>query len=164
MTSDYKNDKIAQMEKEFIIIRGISGAGKSTLAKQLAGETGQIFSADNYFVDEQGNYKWDSNKIGDAHRYCRDQARKAIIEGISPVIIDNTNVSKWELRQLIPMIKMAQDNKYTARVEEAQTPWRFDEEELCKKNTHGVRLQDIQKMLRKWVPDVTVDDIMGYED
>ena len=145
-------------------MRGISGSGKSTLAKQLAGETGQIFSADNYFTDEQGNYNWDANKIGDAHRSCRDQARKAISDGISPVIIDNTNVSKWELKQLIPMIKMAQDNEYTARVEEAQTPWRFDEKELVKKNTHGVRAQDIQRMLRKWVPDMTVKDILNYEE
>ena len=147
------------MNKEFIIMRGLPGSGKSTLAKQLAGDTGSQFAADDYFMDEQGNYNWSADKISEAHRWNHDRIKKAIEQGISPVIMDNTNVSKWDLQQTKPLIEFAEANGYKARIEQANTPWAFNAEELSKKNTHKVPLEAIQAKLNKWYPNPTIDDI-----
>ncbi len=160
LTSDCKNDKIAQMEnKELIIMRGLSGSGKSTLAKELAGETGVQYAADDYFMDAQGKYNWSSDQIGAAHQWNRERIKKAIDEGISPVILDNTNISKWELRQTKPIVEYAESQGYNVRIEETKTPWAFDAEELVKRNSHGVDMDTIQRQLKKWYPNPTVEDI-----
>ena len=56
------------MEKVLYIVRGIPGSGKSTFAKTLGG---QHYEADMYFIDEEGNYKFDGTKIKDAHKWCQ---------------------------------------------------------------------------------------------
>ena len=86
-TNTYKE---AQASKEFIIMRGLPGSGKSTLAEQLKGETGQQFAADDFFMDEDGNYNWNRHQIGEAHQWNYERIKRAIEQGVSPVIVDNT--------------------------------------------------------------------------
>ena len=155
-TNTYKE---AQASKEFIIMRGLPGSGKSTLAEQLKGETGQQFAADDFFMDEDGNYNWNRHQIGEAHQWNYERIKRAIEQGVSPVIVDNTNVSRWDLRQLRPLVEYAEAQGYQARIEQVQTPWAFDAEELAKRNTHKVPLGAIQNMIRKWHHDPTVEDI-----
>ncbi len=159
LTSESESGNIPTMKKEFIIMRGLPGSGKSTLAKQLAGGTGVQYAADDYFMDEQGKYNWDPNQIGTAHQWNHERIKRAIEQGVSPVIMDNTNVSKWELRSLRPLVEYAENQGYEVRIEEAKTPWAFDPEELAKRNSHGVPLEAIQGKLRRWHPNPTVDDI-----
>lgn len=76
------------------ILRGIPGCGKSTLAKNLAGGTGVICEADNYFVsDVDGIYRYDIKKIGLAHGWCKDICRNALEAKIPVVVVSNTNVN-----------------------------------------------------------------------
>ena len=59
-TKTYRN---AQTQKELIVIRGIPSSGKSYLANELAGDEGQVFSADDYHTDpETGKYNWKPEK------------------------------------------------------------------------------------------------------
>ncbi len=159
LTSESGSDIIPPMSKEFIIMRGLSGSGKSTLARQLAGDTGQQFAADDYFVDEQGNYNWSGDRVQAAHQWNHGRIKKAIDEGISPVIMDNTNITKWDLKQSKPLIAYAESMGYTVRIEQSNTPWAFDVEELVKKNKHGLDKKKLEKQLGRWVKDPTVDDI-----
>ncbi len=147
------------MKKEFIIIRGLSGSGKSFLAKQLAGDTGLQLAADDYFLDDQGKYNWSGERVSAAHQWNYERVKKAMDEGISPVILDNTNVAKRDLRALKPVIEYAESKGYDVRIEETKTPWAFDAEELVKRNQHGVNMETIQKQLRRWYPNPTVEDI-----
>ena len=73
--------------------------------------------------------------------------------------MDNTNVSRWELRALGHIVEYAENQGYEVRIEEANTPWAFDAEELTKRNTHGVPRETIDKFLRRWYPNPTIDDI-----
>jgi len=105
LTSDSKCDIISQMNKILYIMRGVSGSGKSFKAKQLAGENGVICSADDFFVEKgKGEYAFDPNLLGEAHQQCQDRATQAVQQGLSPIIIDNTNTRLWEMKKLKPII------------------------------------------------------------
>lgn len=149
--------KIAQVKK-MIIMRGLSGSGKSTLAREL-GEGGVILSTDDFW-EQDGEYNFDVSRIQEAHDWNRQRAEGAVNKGISPVVIDNTNVEAWEAKEYV---KMAKDQGYDIEIREADTPWAFNAEELAKKNTHGVDQETIQKMLDVWEPNITVEDIERSE-
>jgi predicted kinase len=166
LTSDCKSDKIAQMNKEFIIMRGTSGSGKSFKAKQLAGESGVICSADDYFTERGGGeYAFDPNLLGEAHQQCQNRALDAIKAGLSPVIVDNTNTRLWELKKLKPIINLAQSMGYSVRIEEPETDWwkAKDIDEMAKRNSHGVPREAVERMVNRFENDITIDDIIGNE-
>ena len=58
--------------KTLILLRGLPGSGKSTLAKQLVNKDYAHKEADMFFVDSEGNYKFEPSKIKDAHAWCKD--------------------------------------------------------------------------------------------
>jgi predicted kinase len=155
--------KAQQNNKEFIIMRGLHGSGKSTLAKQLAGKTGVSFSSDDFFM-ENGKYNFDVSKIGEAHEWNYNRAMRAVDQGISPVILDNTNVSMEDLKKLKPVVQYAIQHGYVPRIEETKTPWAFNAEELAKKNTHGVPLEYIRERIKDWAPNPTIQNILEDEN
>ena len=59
-------------QKSIILIRGLPGSGKSTLARALS-ENGkyQVYSVDDYFTDENGNYNFDHSKNYLAYEECK---------------------------------------------------------------------------------------------
>jgi predicted kinase len=76
---------------------------------------------------------------------------------VDAVIIDNTNVSP---RECEPYVLFAQANGYEVKFLEPETPWAFDLDELEKKNTHGVPRHALERMLARWVPDMTVEKVL----
>lgn len=81
-------------QKTLVITRSVSGAGKSTFANLLCKNIGYIScSADNYFLDENGNYNFDATKIHLAHLDCQKKCVEALNEPtVEVIIVDNTNV------------------------------------------------------------------------
>lgn len=81
--------------RAFVMI-GVPGAGKTTLAYLIksGAQGGTICSADDYFTDAQGDYKFDASKLGAAHEQCMEKFRQAVVRGDETVIVDNTNVRK----------------------------------------------------------------------
>jgi len=171
LTSDYKSDNIPLMEKELIIMRGIPGAGKSYKANELAGNKENVFSADDYHINpESGKYEWKPEDVKAAHQWNHDRVKSAIRQGISPVIIDNTHVKKWELLALKPIIQQAKQNGYNIKIEEPNPDWyhwdtAFNPEALYERNkkTHNVPLKSIQRMVNSYDHNVTIDDIINHE-
>jgi len=94
-------------EKILYIVRGIPGSGKSTFAKQL---TSNVFEADHYFIDNEGNYNFDPSKIKDAHKDCQDNVRYAMESSISKIAVSNTSTQDWELQ---PYYELATKYGYT---------------------------------------------------
>jgi NEDD4-binding protein 2 len=148
--------KAGEHNKRLIVVRGISGSGKSTLAKSLAGDTGVVFSTDDYFLDDE-EYKFDVEKLGEAHGWNQSRAIAAMESGISPIVIDNTNTQAWEPQAYV---KAALSNGYEVEIREPETDWKFNAEELAKRNKHGLPVERIQQMIDQWQPDITVDDIL----
>jgi len=147
--------KSQQKQKTLYIMRGLSGSGKSTLANEL-GKNGVVVSSDNYFMEE-GVYKFDPDKLRAAHTSAQNQVEKAMQQGISPIVADNTNVRAWEMK---PMVLLAIKYGYKVEVKEPNTPWKLNPVELAKRNKHGVPQDVIEKKLQQWDKDVSLENIL----
>jgi predicted kinase len=150
-------------QKILYIMRGLSGSGKSTLANQL-GEEGVVVSTDDYFM-ENGEYKFDPDKLREAHAWAQNQIEEVMQRGISPIVADNTNVKAWEMK---PIVQLALKYGYKVEVREPTTPWKFDPVELAKRNKHGVPQEKIEEKIEEWDTDISLENIlqskMPWED
>jgi len=109
-----KMTKEAEEKKVLFLLRAPSGSGKSTLAKELAGTTGKSFEADEYFM-KNGKYIFDVNLLGRAHQWNEQRAREAMKNGVSPVVIANTNTKLFEMK---PYILAAKEYGYEVHFKE----------------------------------------------
>ena len=139
------------------LMRGLPGSGKSFLMNAITevynASKPVICTADQYFYDENGIYRWDALRLKDAHEFCQNTFKNALKEGKKMVIVDNTNVTAWEMRQyFIPTSKAS----YTYRVivVEPKTPWRFDPLQLSLKNSHDVSSEVLEKKIKSYVQAV----------
>jgi len=102
------------MEKILYIVRGIPGSGKSTLAKQL---TSNVFEADHYFYDNDGNYNFIASEIKDAHKECQDNVRIAMESSIPKIAVSNTSTQEWEMEPYFELAKKYGYKVFTIIVE-----------------------------------------------
>lgn len=141
-----------------ILMRGVPGSGKSTKARDLA-DGGAIFSTDEFFTNG-GKYEFDVTKIGLAHAWNNQRAKEAMELGVSPVVIDNTNVKRKDAKVYM---NLAKENGYTIQVAEPDTPWwkKFSQgmsevammelaNDFATRNVHGVPVEVIFSMLKGW--------------
>jgi len=106
-----------------IIMRGMPGSGKSTIVrklKELYPEASSC-SADDYFL-QCGSYVFDRTKLKDAHQFSQAKAEELCRNLTRLVIIDNTNVKRWEMT---PYFRTAANHRYTVILVEPRTPWRY---------------------------------------
>lgn len=190
-----------QQEKVCIILRGFPGSGKSTkinaLLAKYGGDHDHIFSTDNYFIPvaqqkkrrgehvppdaETQEYRsnWRVEKLGAAHAHNFQEFQYAVDLGISPVIVDNTNITTRDFKHYA---EYADKAGYTVKLEEPDSPWwnearplladkKFNAKKLedfasvlARRNTHGVPLATIQKMIGRWQDDIDVDVLLGKKE
>jgi len=151
--------KVIKSNKKILYVnRGLPGSGKSTLAKELAGTNGVIFSTDDFFINpKSGQYEFDPKLLYRNHFLNLQRTIKAMQDGITPIVVDNTNV---EFFQMKPYVKEAQKNGYEVIFSEPQTTWAWDVDELTKRNTHNVPKTSIERMLSRYQKDPTVEKIL----
>lgn len=170
------------MEKTLIVMRGLPWTGKSTRAKEIAGDTGVIYSTDEYwykvnFPDRPEEYSFNQRLLGAAHKWNQLRSQKAVEEGLPLIIIDNTNTTADEAR---PYVEYAHFQDYKICIEEPTSPrwleiagllrdkksnkkalkdWAFQLSEGSKA-THDVPFWAIERMMWRW-NFYTVEDIIG---
>ena len=95
---------------KLLILRGSPGSGKSTICRRQF-PSWKIVSADDYFTDATGKYKFIPEKIQQAHDVCFELAVKFLTTGYN-VVVDNTNKKLWEFRRYLAI----PDIKYEVKV------------------------------------------------
>ncbi|MGO1298289.1 MAG: ATP-binding protein [Vibrio sp.] len=75
------------------LIRGLPGSGKSTLAQRLPGVH---LEADMFFINEQGEYRFQPEKLSAAHAWCQQRSEYWLEQGES-IVVSNTFVRHWEM-------------------------------------------------------------------
>lgn len=93
--------------KELFLLRGLPGAGKSTLAKSLKGI---CVEADQYFINQHGEYEFDASQLKNAHSYCQSQTRAWMgTDGaqvnVDRIIVSNTFTQEWEMDYYFELAK-----------------------------------------------------------
>lgn len=108
------NKELKNINKEnnriLTIIRGLPGSGKTTFAEYLAkANNAVICCADDFFVKD-GEYKWNPDKLGAAHGWCKRKCEETMKEG-KDIILANTSTKESEFK---PYVVLA--NKYGYKV------------------------------------------------
>lgn len=121
-----------------IVLRGVPGSGKSHQAACMTGAT--VVSADHYFIDSDGEYKFDPSKIAAAHAAC---LRRFLDELTSPsselLIVDNTNAS---IAEMAPYMALAGAFGVEAEIIEVAC----DPAVAAARNVHGVPPDVVHKL------------------
>lgn len=115
------------------IMQGVSGAGKSSSIPANA----KVVSADHYFVDKDGNYKFDPSQLGHAHAECLRLYVEALLQSISFVVVDNTNTT---VAEVAPYYALANAYGYDAVIVHIDTAPLV----AAERNTHGVPVAGVE--------------------
>jgi len=163
---------ITRPSQVMIIMRGIPGAGKSTKAKTLVGD-GVIHSTDTV-IESMGDYRAffavmieskDYAALHKAHDTNFKNAKKSMKAGVSPVIIDNTNIKANEPKKfVVEALTMGYDDANIQIVDVGTGG--LDAEALATRNSHGVPLDKIEAMIQSHasVGELTLKKILEAKD
>jgi len=128
---------ICNMEKVLYIVRGVPGSGKTTLAKQL---TANVFEADHYFYDNEGNYNFIPSEIKEAHKECQQFVGFAMESNIQKIAVSNTFTQEWEMEPYLELAKKHSYKVFTIVVENRHGGV----------NQHGVPEDKIEQMKNRF--------------
>jgi len=126
---------------DLILLRGVPGSGKTTLGEVIlyvpgSNNTNNVLSADDFFIDNNGDYIFDSTKLKEAHNQCQLKCAERMKLQLSKIIVANTFTQDWEMT---PYFDMAERYKY--RVHTVVVENRHNN-----KNIHGVPDDKVQIM------------------
>lgn len=162
----------ATRTQELILMRGVPGSGKSTAAKNLV-KGGVIHSTDN-LIELEGDYKGffekmkkDNNfsALSKMHSLNFQNAKRSMQEGVSPIVIDNTNLRPSEMKKYVIAaleLGFADDNIKIVNVGLGGATL----EVLAARNIHGVPMEKIKDMVQTYntIKNVTLKSIIESKD
>lgn len=131
--------------KLLILLRGLPGSGKTSFA-ELIWTKHVIFEADKYFYDKEGNYNFDSSKLGEAHKWCQSQVEQAMKDNIqnsqhySDIVVSNTSTTEKELQPYLDLADKYDYNVISMIVENRHG----------NKSVHNVPDETIDKMRKRF--------------
>jgi predicted kinase len=163
---------VTRPSQELIVMRGIPGSGKSTKAKSLAGQ-GKIHSTDD-LIEKSGDYReffakmiasGDFSSLGRMHSQNLKDAIASMKAGVSPVIIDNTNIKHNEPKSyVVAALEMGFADNNIKFVDIGTAG--LEAKHLADRNTHGVPLEKIEAMIASHTSQgpLTLKSVLGSKD
>lgn len=163
---------VTRPEQTFIVMRGIPGSGKSTKAKELVSE-GVIHSTDTV-IESQGDYNKffelmfeskDFTPLSKAHTTNLKNVVASLKEGVSPVILDNTNIKQNESKAAVKAALEMGLADHNIKFVDIGTGG-LTAEQLAERNTHGVPLEKIQSLIEshKGQGPLTLKSVLESKD
>jgi predicted kinase len=150
--------------KKLIVMRGVSGSGKSTVAADIARQKGGVVLSTDDFFEKDGRYEFDPRKLPQNHAKNQSRAEESMKNGVSPIIIDNTNTQAWEMK---PYVAAALENGYEVEIVEPGSEGfpEVDFEEIMRRQKNrqsGKSMPEevVRRMMRKFQRGLTVQDIL----
>lgn len=141
--------------KYAFIMRGVPGSGKSTLAKAIAtgfraawGKNAAAIHSTDDLCMVDGEYKWDAELANKRHDQNLVNFVESLAREVPCVIVDNTNVKRTYFASYTAA---AEAYGYVSVVVEVPHP---TPEAAAERNTHGVPIEVIRRMLEDWEPSV----------
>lgn len=87
-----------QTKPTLYLIRGLPGSGGSTFAGIIAMNIGaSYFEADQWMLDDLGEYKFDPSKLAFAHNECQVNTKMVLNTGYD-VVVSNTSTTEKEVQ------------------------------------------------------------------
>jgi predicted kinase len=126
--------------KILTLVRGLPGSGKSTLAKTLVKKDYCHKEADMFFIDGDGNYKFEPSKIKDAHNWCQEEVDFLMKYEHSPVVVSNTFTQEWEMEEYFKLAEKYGYMVFTIVVENRHGGV----------NQHGVPADKLEQMKKRF--------------
>lgn len=163
---------VTRPSQELIVMRGIPGAGKSTKAKSLVRE-GVIHSTDTV-IERKGDYREFFSKMVEsknflplsrAHSTNLKEAVASMKAGVSPVVVDNTNIKMNEAKgYVVAALEMGFSDSNIKFVDVGTGG--LTAEGLAGRNTHGVPLEKIEQMMasHKGQGEITLKKVLESKD
>ena len=110
-------------------------------------------AADDFFMDEEGSYKFDLTRLPEVHEECQETVHRRMHDGYSVIVVHNTFSQRWEMEKYI---RMARDNKYKLVVVDLFNAG-LSIDELVARGTHDVPYAAIHAMWERWQHDWRTD-------
>ena len=129
--------------KTLVILRGLPGSGKSSFAKYMF--SNNVFEADQYFYDSNGNYNFDASKLHEAHMDCQKRVEELMqmsetTQYGQEIVVSNTATTE---RELEPYLKLAKSYGYIVVS-------LIVENRHGNKSVHGVPDETLEKMRKRF--------------
>lgn len=130
-----------------IIMIGLPGSGKTTFAKALAEALdSKVVSADDYMVNDQGEFTFDPARLGECHNASFCAALDEMHGGVcDALVIANTNMTNMERA---PYVALARAFGYKVKF----VQFLAVASEVLDYQTHGVPMAKLEAMARRWEP------------
>jgi predicted kinase len=129
---------------DLILLRGLPGSGKSSLGEIIlrcpGSNSPDVLSADNFFIDDKGNYNFDGTKLKQAHNECQLKCAERMKLEISRIVVANTFTEKWEMDSYYEMAERYKYRVHTVIVENRHES----------KNVHGVPDEKLEQMKNRF--------------
>lgn len=150
-------------KKIMIIIRGLSGSGKKTIANLICDEESMEYlddpegtpervsiSADDYFYDEDGSYKFNPEEFKAAHEWCKNEVEVCAKQGYEVIVVHNPFTRKWEVD---PYFQIAISNGYRISVLNLYDSG-LNDAQLASRSEQDIPVHNIRKQRQRWELDV----------